>query len=1172
MALTVPDRTDIEPGLRLFTSNHLEILADRLADALRVPLASPFAVERLVTQSQGMARWLKMELARRRGVCANARFDFPNAFASDAFLALFPDLPADTPYDRESMLWAMLRRLPALLPREDFAALDRYLRAGGGQAALRRRFQLARRVAHLFDQYLLFRPDMMLAWDAGRDEDGEGRPLEPGQRWQPVLWREVKQDFPPRHPAVLRRDFLRAMEQPEAAVLARLPQRLSLFGVSALPPFHLDLCAALGRHRQVNLFLLQPSREYWGHITSEREGERILRRLRRGAAEAEAVHLESGNRLLASLGPLGRDFLNLALEAGDWIGDEEFEEPVADTVLHRVQSDILNLRECPLPSSLSPTGAPASGTASMGKRTHAVPEAGAPVHGEDGHRAGEGAALPAEPDDSIQVHVCHSPQREIEVLYDHLLDWFQRDPSLTPRDVLVMTPDIDAYGPFIQAVFESPEDERRRILFSLADRAPRGSGGVIAAFLRLLELADSRLGSASVLGLLEMEPVRRRFGLEVADLDTLRRWVMETNIRWGRDESHRAALGLPALRGNTWRQGLDRLLLGFAMSGGGDRDFAGLPPAGGVEGETKALGGFLEFLERLFATLEKFRQAHPPGDWSRLLLDALNGFLAPDETDEREFQLVRDAVLRLRRLGERAGFSEAVDLGTVLEQLSPALEEDRFGHGFLSGGVTFASLKPMRSLPFRVVCLVGMNDGAFPRATPHLGFDLLACAPRPGDRSTREDDRYLFLETLLSARERLYLSYTGRSLRDNRTLPPSVLVDELLDYLDQRFAPPTGGGRSRFLTEHRLQAFSEAYFSGGRLFSYSGENCRAGEALRRRAARDPRGAFLAEPLTAPDAEFREVSLKALADFLCHPAKFFLARRLNVSLPGEHEAPEEKELLQPDSLEAYSLKQSLLEGTLAGEAPDRMRALIEGASRLPLGASGRAQFEEWRATVTRFAGQLAPFHPGHRAAPLDFECDFDVPDAGAFRLAGVIDGPAPAGPLAYRCAALKAKDLLRLWAQHLAWNVLTPGGASVLAGEDGWRRFPPQPDARAILADLLALYWQGLCAPLKFFPQASLAFAEAALAAGSDAAQIEKARRAAQRAWEGSEYHRAESQDDWNELAFRAVNPLDEEFEAVALRVFGPMLAGLEQGKFDSPRSSPAKGRKAKQSASTSRPA
>ena len=1082
--------------LRLYTSNRLENLAESLGESVRRPLRSPLLPEIILVQSQGMARWLQLQLAQAHGICSNCQFPFPRALSYELFKAVLPDLPEQAAYEPELLVWQIMKQLPAFLGRPEFASLANYL---GHEQDSRKLFQLSERIANVFDQYLIFRPDLVQQWESGS-----------GQDWQAILWREISAPFREQHPAALQARFIKALDQ-TAAPVAGLPERVSLFGISALPPFYLQILAALARHIEVSLFLLEPCEEFWGYIRSAREQEQTLRRAGKGASAAAQLHLEKGNRLLASMGQLGRDFLLLIQDAGDWQESEPslFAAATGNHLLARIQTDILKLED-------------------------RLPE-------------GQTREAIAEDDDSIQVHSCHSPVRELEVLHDHLLDWFDRDPELAPRDVLVMIPEIELYAPYIRAVFGSPEQESSRIPFSIADGSARTQSHLVETFLSLLQLASSRLGASRVLALLEAAPVRRKFRLAEEDLELVRHWVEEVRIRWGQDQQHRADLGLPAWSENTWRHGLDRLLLGYAMGGKGEEVVGGILPYDDIEGSaSEILGGLAEFLERLFAAVKALKQARTLDAWAMVLRSLVESFFEIGEDEVQELQVLAASFEKLARAAQRARFDQPVELAVVLEHLSRDLSEDRFGAGYLTGGVTFCALKPMRSIPAKVICLLGMNDRSFPRTSPQLSFDLMARQHRLGDRSSREDDRYLFLETLISARERLYISYVGQSINDNREAPPSVVVSEVLDYVAQGFE--LNGKdiiKDHILTRHRLQAFSPAYFGTGRLFSYSRENLKASQVLLPERSRP--GDLVPTPLAEPEEQWRKVTLQMLAEFLCNPAKFLAVRRLGLRLPSLAAALDEREAFEVAGLERYQLEDELLRQKLAGTSLKDSCDLVRASGRLPPGISGNAHFAQVRRDVEVFHNRLRPFQADGLQAPVSFELPI-----GQFLVSGSIGHLTPHGLLFYRPAAIKAKDLLRAWVEHLVWNATCPNGnpgQAVIVGAQSICRLAPISDPLAVLKDLLDRYWAGLSAPLKFFPESSYAFATADYKAANGA----KTRRSktpldyAQAKWNGSEFGPpGECEDAYFALFFRNGDALDADFQAHARAIFLPLLAVLDE--------------------------
>lgn len=1076
------------PGLTLHSSNRLETLMDKLAALLDSPLANPFHSEIILVQSRGMERWVSMELANRNGVCANCRFPFPNSFIGEIFGALLPPVIKDSPFAPEALCWKIMDALPRFLDKPAFAEIRNYLEEGPVDFKL---FQLSRKIADVFDQYLLFRPEMVLGWEKGRGEAAGG--------WQAELWRELVGNIVVPHRAALLKKFLREAAKSGApqALQGNFPARVSVFGISALPLFHLRALHAAAGFTDVHLFIMNPCREYWSEIVSGREITRITRKTKDEASEKD-LHLEKGNSLLASMGKLGRDFFSMLqdLDCGE---DADFIETGRDSLLHRVQSDILDLREGPPEKGPAPDSRP--------------------------------------PDSSIEIHSCHSPLREVEVLQDNLLALFESRPDVRPRDVLVMTPDIESYAPFIEAVFSLPEGDPRMVPFSIADKGMKVESRVVSSFLGLLELPAGRFGAGRVMAVLESEDIRERFSLTGPDVEAVRGWVRAARIRWGLDREHREALGMPGFAQNTWRAGLDRMLLGYALPEKDGALFAGTLPFDGIEGGvSEVLGRFLDFVEKLFTAAGEMKRERTLVQWSDFLAGMIKDFF-PERSDlSPDLRLLKGAVDELKKFGEALRREVGIDI--IREHLKRRLDMEGFGGGFLAGGITFCAMLPMRSIPFKVICLIGMDDGAYPRETIPPGFDLMAKDPRPGDRSRRLDDRYLFLETLLSAREKLYLSYVGQDIRDNSPRPPSVLVSELLDYL------ASGYGMPDFTVKHALQAFSPVYFAGKKLFSYLRENFAAAGILADRTARQhPAPGFFTGGLSDPGAEFHSVSVDDLCRFFTNPAKFILNKRLGVFLEERADVLDEREPFAIEGLDRYELERNLLAGALQGRDIRGELERFRAGGLIPPGTPGACCFEETCSSIERLAGRVKGLRAGDALEP--FRVDLSL---SGFRVTGEISGLYPGGFILHRARSSK-RSLVTFWIMHLVLDcevrktrAPAPALSALCTGDlDCVYRCPE--DSLSILGQLLLLYRDGLKKPTPFFPKASWAYAEA-VHKGKDNG-LEKARDL----FEGNDFSRGEIDDPYVKRCFSGPDhPLDgPEFAEIAVNVIGP---ALEHGEFE----------------------
>ena len=1076
------------PDLRLYTSNRLEILAEKLAEVLSTPLASPLQQEIILVQSKGMERWVSMELARHNGICANCWFPFPNHFVYGVFREIIPDLEETSPFTPEIMTWKVMEALPLNLKKKGFESLRNYLSEGAADLKL---FQLSQRIADLFDQYLLFRPEMVLGWQKGEEN-----------HWQAILWREVVKGNEKKHRAALQKIFLEAIKKP-GVKLETLPQRIAVFGISALPPFHVEVLAAIAKLIEVNLFLMNPCQEYWGDLLTRWETRKVEEKERKKGSRREDLHLEKGNSLLASMGTLGRDFFELI---SNYQAEEKefFIDPGENTLLSCIQSDILKLRDW---------------------------------SSEEGERKGI-----SQKDDSIQVYSCHSPIREVEALQDRLLSLFESNPAFLPKDILVMTPDMQTYSPFIQAVFSVPHDDPRWMPFSIADRGVRQESQLADTFLSLLDFHGSRFATSQVMAVLENQSLQRRFSISGEDLERIHRWVRDTRIRWGIDKESRKDLGLPEFPENTWRAGLERMLLGYAMPGQGEKMFKGILPYDEIEGsDAMVLGNFVALAERLFTLGKELGKPRTLKEWEDFLARVLAEFFLPDRDTERDFLFIRRVLRALGEKEELSGFDEKVSLGVIKSHLRSSLEKEGFGHGFLTGGITFCAMLPMRSIPFKVICLLGLNDDSYPRQTKSLGFDLMAKNPRPGDRSRRNDDRYLFLEAILSAREKLHISYVGQSIQDNSIRPPSVLVSELLDYIEEGFEAPGKKLLEHIVFRHRLQAFSPEYFKkSGKLFSYSQENFYAAKhALNPRREGNP---FITQGLPEPPEEWKTVDVNQLSRFFGNPAKFLLNQRLGVYLEEEEVLFEEVEPFEVKELKRYQLEQELVEKRFEKRNFQEAFEAIKASGQLPHGVPGECFYQEACKGVETFVARLTPYRDETMLEPLDVGLHM-----GDFRLKGRIEGIYPQGLLHFRYAKVKPKDRLGIWINHLILNEVRNQAYpfnGILLCKDVGCKYPAVKGSKDLLKDLLEIYWQGLKKPIHFFPRSSWIYAERL----SKGKEKQEALNQAAKEWEGNDFSRGEVEDSYFQVCFEHADPLDEEFERLSKMVFDPVLRCEEKIK------------------------
>ena len=1067
-------------GLNIYTSNCMETLAEQLALIVSEPLSSPFSREIIVVQSRGMERWAAMELARHNGICANCFFPFPNTFLQEMFKKTIPDLPEESSFDPLTMTFKIMKVLPECIDLPGFESLKRYI---GDENTGMKLFQISKRIADLFDQYLVFRPEMIFNWEKGTEH-----------HWQAYLWRKLSFGKEHLHRAGLWRAFLENIRNSPRQI-EHFPRRVSIFGISYLPLLHLEAFVGISRHSQVNLFLMNPCKEFWGDIVSGWETGKIRKKYTRSNDISKDLYLEEGHRLLASMGTLGRNFISLISDF-DYQVFELFKENQGHTILEKIQSDILNLKNrrfyFPSPEILEPS---------------------------------------PKIDSSIQIHSCHSPMREIEILHDNLLAMFEEDPDLLPKDIVVMTPDIHLYAPFVEAVFGAQIDEKKRIPFTISDQSIMKESRIIEGFMSILDLENSRMSVNRVMALLELSEIKDKFGISEPEIDIVERWIKETNIRWGIDAEHRRKLGLPAVSENTWRAGIERLLLGYAMPGSGRKMFSEILPYDHIEGgEAETLGKFVEFLDCLINSVDYLNQARTLSGWSKVFSDIIEKFFALEEDSEPEIQILRSVLDDMVKRESLSGFDKSIKIEVAKSYLGGLLEDEHIRMGFIAGGVTFCAMLPMRSIPFKIVCLVGMNSDAFPRETKTLEFDLMAKHPRAGDRNRRNDDKYLFLEALLSARNKFYISYVGQSIQDNVRIPPSVLVSELIDCIKDGF----GFSEEQVVIFHRLQAFSPEYFKkDSKLFSYSFENFIASSKMF-----DPKEAppLISTKLPEPDKVWKELSLNALSTFFSNPAKYLLEKRLGIYLHDRADILDERENFRLDYLEKYLLDQELVSTRLSGLSLKDIYPPIKASGELPHGKVGEYIYNQMSLDAEDFVRKIKKHTKSHRLEDLDVELDI-----AGFRIFDRVADVYENGLIKNIYANTKPKYLLNTWIYHLIICVLLEDKNSVqsflLCSDAAWE-FTPVSSAIDILKYLLNIYWKGMSEPLHFFPVSSFEYVCMILLKNRTQSAALKA---AQKKWSGSDFSRGESKDPYFERCFGKNDPLNKDFENISMKIFSPLL-------------------------------
>ncbi len=1062
-----------DAAFRIHASHRLETLAELLANELRLRPAESLEPERIVVPDALLGQWLRLELATHLGVAAHLRIEQPAQFAWAAMREVLPELSQESVFGPSYLRWRIFDRLGNWTGDDEIA---RYLTDGDA----RKRFELADRLAVAYDRCRIYRPDSIRGWQQGASDS-----------WHARLWADLAAgEAQPRH-------WVDAIDRYRDALARRAPEspqgtprhRVSFFHVALMSPTYVEMLKLAAGAMDVDLYLLSPSFKFWDDAP---------RRDDRG-------YYEEHNDLLGAWGRPTRDLQTL-LASG----------PETPTVLNSQAAE-----DAPLPATC---------LAALQRDILDAAAASEPPEREPQRR-----------DDSIQIHVCHSATREVEVLHDRLLGIFDTHPDVQPADVLILTPDLDTYAPLVEAVFGATGPIR----FSIG-RHRLKEGAALAAFLDLLELPGSRYAASDVLVPLLAVSVRARFGLADADLAAIRDAVARARIHWGIDEDHRTELGVPASASHNWRHGLSRLILGYAIDEGdvliADKTPCALDRRGFRRSahDYELLGRFCRYCELAFVLDGWMETKHTASQWTeRLRSEVLDAFFVRDKRAGAEGAREVDTVARLidafEEQCQRAEATEPIAFPVLRDVLNGLAAEAVRSAPRLADAVTVAGLASGQVLPAKVICAVGLNDGVFPSRPRLAALDFQADlfdgpARQPGDRDRRDEDRFAFLEALLGARRCLVLTYTGRDLQEDKPIPPSVVVNELVQRLAERFPAIKVDDWTRL---HPLQPFSRRYFqdddidpsNASALFSYSQPMAAAATTLSSRRERPDR--FQGEVAESGRGNrTEELELEDFVRFAFSPSKEFVRNRLDLVLDTREDRIEDDEALDLNALEVWRLKTELAD--LGDLEDERTHDLAAARGLLPPANLGRVQHRESAAQVRSLLQAMQGFRE-HEEAPRQ---EVDIVVRGVRLVGGVARfHDAKNELLWWRIGRIRPKDRLAVWLRLLAAichrnrsaAAYLFGGTTEVENE---KLGGPSPDAaRSMLGRWVETWRDGQRRPLPFFPSTSWK-------------------------WIGTKESSAAALKDWNgdfgeggDACHRLIfgdDPLRDPFESLARDLLGPL--------------------------------
>jgi exodeoxyribonuclease V gamma subunit len=1082
-------------GISLYTSNRIEKLVEPFIEVIFGPGRSLFQNEIVVVQNKGMQQWLSLQIAENTGICSFCSFPFPNAFVKSFFNQTFSEKELQLSFDSEINLWRIYCLLPSFIEKHKFDHLKAYL-ANQSSTHL---YNFAKKIADIFDQYTIYRDTLIKSWEAGDSED-----------WQAVLWRELKKDTVHAHRVDMIHILQERMENQDYD-FSKHPPRVSLFGISSLPPFYLSFINAISKYVDIHYFVLSPTIEYWDDIVSQKEAQKLIRSYNKYGKNMEKeipLHIDEGNSLLSAFGSYGRDFIARMHD----FDIEEYAIPAIiepHSILEHIQSDIFHLKN---PDNNNPRSIDIKDT-------------------------------------SIQIHACHSQQREIEILYNFLLHLFNTEKSIIQSDIVVMAPDIEAYAPHIKAVFGTPEISNCRIDYSISDYSLLSSHGPIAAFCQILDFVESRFPVTGLLSILETPEIHTKFNMGQSDIGHIKTLLRKVAVNWGIDGTFKSDFDVPATSENTWYSGLEQLFLGFALPSHSTELYKSIFGCNAIEGfDALLLGNFAEFFTTLKTFRDDCRQSYSIEQWPELFVTYINKLFTITNENKSDIEQLFNTLHDIQKISSKIEtFNDPIPYSVIKQHVVETLSSQKSVNGFMLGNVTFCSILPMRSIPFKVICLIGMNDSTFPRKSNYVSWNEITVSPKKGDRSLEQEDRYVFLETLLSCRSILYISYVGFDLQNSTEYKPSTCVTELLSYVNNYFTMNSGNFtdytsvKDFVVTKHYLHSFNRNYFvSHSKYFSYSADNF-AAAATHCDILKKP-VIFFDNPLKDPGSDFKHVQIQELTAFYKKPSKYLLRKRLQISFDSYDDSLNPEEPFTLDNKNSYTIADSLIKKSLSHDVDIKnCYDYLKASNQLPHGSTGLTYFNDISVRLSGFIDQIKQYANGNQ-----FENHYESLNIGEYVLSGVLSNTWPEYQILFRYARIKPFDYISAWIQHLFISCCKKTNLpkqTILLTKDIEVRFQPVQEPEIALQELLDIFYEGLMQPIPFFSNVSWIYAKSVLV---DKISHEKAIDKVLKTWYSDERFTFydEKSDPYVKLCFTPSDIFGDQFISKAVSVFKPIFQNV----------------------------
>ncbi|WMY97133.1 MAG: exodeoxyribonuclease V subunit gamma [Arsenophonus sp.] len=1034
--------------LNIYHSNKLKIHVEIIAKLIqKKPLSDPFEKEIIVVQTSNISNWLQIELAKKLDIVANISFLLPSAFFYKMFSRILCNIAEESIFNKRTMIWKVMQILPSLIDLPVFKLLKEYLKKDLNKRKL---YQLSFQISDIFKQYLIYRPEWLEKWHNGQLVQG----LSDHQVWQKELWLALiqyskKVSYPKVYKENFYYEFLKFLYLKMFSDI-QFPKRLFIFGISILPPIYIKILHALAEHMNIYLINFNPCRNYcintywYSNIKKFQEKKskkydnkhQISYFFNKNLLDASSYQSLMINPLLFSWGTSGRDYFYFLSQLDQVHEVAAFVDISGNSLLHQIQRDILDFKNYTQLGLTPETFKNSSLKRRLSKK-----------------------------DKSITFHACHSIKREVEILQDYLLDLFEKDSKLRPKDIIVMVNNIDDYAPYIPAVFTYVSQERRLPIL-ISGKKTKEMDSIFKVFLFFLDLPKIRFTAKEVLNLLELPAVASKFSIDNKELDSLRQWVKESGICWGINDENIEILKLPITGKNTWDFGLKRMLLGYAMDSklGIWDDILPYNECKGLAAEL--VGKLAKFIDLLWKWRNILNQERKLLAWLPLCKCLLDSFFYFDKKNESACIFLLQKWHEVLKIGISAKYKNVIPISIIRDEFFMIFNDKKKNQCSFSGEINFCNFMPICSVPFKVVCLLGMNEKVYPRSIESVGFNLIEEKPKYGDKTYRNNDYYLFLEVLNSTSKCLYLSYIGYAIHDNQIYNPSILLSELLEYISYSFCLKGDehlnvDESAKKIQEHLLIKHTRVPFAIENYSPISVHQSFADEWLSVVKKEGNAESIFCTGLFPKIEIYNEILLEELLFFYRNPISAFFKKRLKINFLNEVIRLPEEEPFLLNNLEKYKLNQFLLNAILNEEQLEVLFPFFFATGKLPSKNFARIYWEKEIKNMQLLVNKIKMY----RGKSFN---NFFVESFKKNDLIGELKNIQTNGIIRYRPAKLTVIDGLSLWIEHLVFCIKFDFGQSYFFGTNNTEwcfNTVNKSQAKIYLQQLINGYKEGINKPL-----------------------------------------------------------------------------------------------------------